>query len=71
MDSEKIREDLAVNVLLKFRHPADLKLAWLNPAEPKEFRFFGRHFDALIGRRQFNEIIGLFLSVKTLFGSAG
>ena len=71
MDSEKISEDLAIDVLLEFRYPADLKLAWLNPAEPKEFRCLGRHLDVGIGGGQFNEKIGLFLSIKTLFSLAG
>ena len=45
MDSEKVSEDLAVYVLFKSRHPAALKLAWLNPTELTEFRFFGPQID--------------------------
>src|SRR5271165_7189454 len=44
-DSEKVSEDLAVNVLFKSRHPAGLKFAWFNPTELTELRFFSPHLD--------------------------
>jgi hypothetical protein len=45
MDSEKVSEDLAVNLLFKSRHPAGLKFAWFNPTELTELRFFSPHLD--------------------------
>ena len=39
-NSEKIKKDLAINVLFKSRHPVNLKLFGLNPAKSHEFRVF-------------------------------
>jgi hypothetical protein len=46
MDLKKISKDLSVYVFFKVGHPADLKLAWFDPTEVAEFRFFGALFDA-------------------------
>ena len=70
-NSEEIKKEPAVNVLFKCRHPVDLKLAWLNPANLHEFRLFRGDVDIRIPTGEFDEKISLFLSVETLFGSAG
>jgi len=36
-NSEEIKKELAVNGLLKSRHPVNLKLSWLNPTHLHEF----------------------------------
>jgi hypothetical protein len=41
IDPKEIRKDLAINFLLKFGNPVDLKLARINPAELRKFSLAG------------------------------
>lgn len=44
-DSQKVGKDSAVNVFFECRHPLNLKLARLDPAQLTEFRLFRCGFD--------------------------